>query len=441
MRNVVAGALCCALLAIGSSALSSSSQDPQDPSAAASRWPQWRGPNGLGVVAQTGLPLSWSDTENVIWKAPIDGAGHSSPIVWDDRIFLTTAIEGKVVPGARAPVHMRDGWADENPDQREPYLHPDSVGSDRRHELVVLALEASSGEEIWRRVAYNGVMHDNRHRRASYASATPATDGERVYAWFGSQGLHAYDFSGELLWSYDPGDLPTWGLGHGASPVLYGDLVILLCDYDNGDGSFIVGLEKSTGREVWRQARSVRANWSTPLLAHADGRELWRTVGLIGNVIATPLASDRLAYLSIGYPNKVTKAIPLNAEGQLSDTEIAWQYGKGTSYVTSNLLLGDYIYLLADNGILTCLDAATGAVVYEGGRVPLPTRFVASPVAFGSNIVLSGQDGDMFVVRAGPEHEVLATNSMGESLWASPAIANGRMYVRGDRHLFAIGRR
>lgn len=422
-------------------------------------WPQWRGPGGLGVAPAASLPLTWSDTDNVIWKTPLPGRGLSSPVVWGDRIFLTTAVEGDVVEGAGAPLHMRHGFWDEDPALREQYVHPDSIGADRAHTLKVLAFDAADGRTLWEQTVWEGPVYDNRHRAASYASATPVTDGERLYAWFGSQGLFAFDLDGNPLWSFDPGELPNWGLGHGTSPVLVGGLVVLMCDRDNGDDSFLLAIDAASGEEAWRVQRLGRTNWSTPIVVGepgneqlitsgfqwsagydaSSGEELWRIRGLYGNVIATPVASTDTAYLSVGYPDKRTQAIALDSRGLLGAEDMLWQYEKGTAYVPSNLLLGEYLYLIDDRGTLTCLDADTGELVYEGGRVPLPTRFAASPVAFGDKILLSGQDGDMFVVQAGPEHEVLATNTIGESLWASPAIAGDSLYVRGGQHLFAIG--
>ncbi len=422
-------------------------------------WPQWRGPGGLGVAANASLPLNWNATDNVLWKAPIEGRGLSSPIVWGDRIFLTTAVQGNVVPGAAAPVHLRHGFWDVDPDLREPYVHPDSMGADRAHTLKILAFDTADGRLVWERTVWDGPVYDNRHRAGSYASATPVTDGDRVYAWFGSQGLFAFDFDGTLAWSFDAGDLPNWGLGHGTSPLLVADVVVLVCDRDNGDDSFMVALDAVTGAEVWRTRRLGRTNWSTPLILGEPGREqlvtsgfqwsggydpatgeeLWRVRGLYGNVIATPVGDTSTVFLSVGFPDKRTQAVALESRGLLHEDDLVWQYNKGTAYVPSNLLLGEYLYLIDDRATLTCLNAQTGGVVYEGGRVPLPTRFAASPVAYGDKILLSGQDGDMFVVQAGPEHSVLATNSLGETLWASPAIVGDRLYVRGDQHLFAIG--
>ena len=421
-------------------------------------WPQWRGPSGQGL-ADGSIPVQWGDPD-IVWKAPIKGKGHSSPIIVGERIFLTTAIEGEVIAGARAPIHMRDAWADENPADRTQYLNPASLGSDRRHPLVVIALTRASGEPLWERIAYDGQMYDDRHRRGSYASATPVSDGMRVYAYFGSEGVFAYDLDGNLLWTADVGDLPNWGLGLGASPVLHGGLLILVCDRDSGETSFMIALDKYTGVEVWRTPRTVRTTWSTPLIADGSrgpelivsghqliigydpstGLERWRTSGTYANTIASPVAANGWAYFSGGYPRKFTVALRLGGRGDLDGrTDRKWVYEKGTAYVASNILYKGLLYLVSDKGILTCLDPGSGEVIYRG-RVPVPGTFMASPVAWDGKILLTSIEGDVFVIRSGREHEVLAHNSIGEAVWASPAIVGNRLYLRGERHLFAIGR-
>ena len=415
-------------------------------------WPQWRGADGQGISRESGLPDRWSETENVQWKTPIAGRGHSSPIVWGERVFLTTAVEGDVVPRAKAVVHMDEG---------KEFLHPASVGADRRHEYKVIALDAGTGRVVWERTAWEGTPYDNRHKKSSFASPTPATDGRRVYAFFGNEGLYAYDFDGKLAWKVDLGKTPTLGMGTGTSPILHGRLVIVQCDEDGGAGSFIAGFDAETGREVWRTPRQVQVSWSTPLIVRAGGRaelvtsgneaivaydpetglELWRCKGVASNAIPSPVAADDLIVVSAGYPEKVAFAIRAGGSGDVSGSaRILWRYAKGTAYVPSPILYGDYVYLMTDKGLLTCLDARTGEVKYEGGRVPVPATFTASPVAFDGKLLLLSEDGDGFLVKAGPVHELLGTSSLKEPVYASPALAGGRLYVRGETHLYCIGR-
>ncbi len=417
----------------------------------AANWPQWRGPGGMGVSTEKNLPAEWSTTKNIKWKTPIAGRAHSSPVVWGNRIFLTTAIEGAVVPGAKAVKHM---------DGDKEFLHPDSIGADRRHAFKVICLNATNGKVLWEQTAFEGTPYDNRHRKSSFAASTPATDGKLVFAFFGTEGLYAYDMNGKLAWKADLGKLGTVGMGTGTSPVLTDHLVIVQCDEENGAASFIVALDKKTGKEAWRTPRKIQVSWATPILVTtakrselitsgteaiiaydpATGKELWRHKGVESNAIPSPVANQELVFVSAGFPAKIAMAIRLGESGDLTDSKnVIWKYAKGTAYVPSPILYGDYLYLTTDRGILTCLDAKTGEVKYEGGRIPIPATFTASPVAFDGKILLTSEDGDTFIVKAGPKHEILGTNSVGEPVYASPAISDQKIFIRGEHNLYAIG--
>lgn len=418
---------------------------------AAGNWPQWRGPDGSGISTEKNLPAEWSTTKNIKWKTPIDGRGHSSPIVWDNKIFVTTAIEGELVPGAKAPKHMMGD---------KEFVHPDSIGANKKHTFKVIAVNRDTGKILWQAVAFEGTPYDDRHRKSSYAASTPATDGKLVFAFFGSEGLYAYDFNGKLAWKADLGKMGTVGMGTGTSPIVFENLVIVQCDEENGTASFIVGLDKKTGKEVWRTPRKIQVSWSTPLLVKtakraelitsgtesivsydpATGKELWTHKGVESNAIPSPVANSEFVYLVAGYPAKIAMAIRLGSSGDLTGTpNVPWKYAKGTAYVPSPILYGDYLYLTTDRGILTCIDAKTGEVKYEGGRIPIPATFTASPVAFDGKILMTSEDGDTFIVKAGPKHEIIGTNSVGEPVYASPAMADGRIYIRGEKNLYAIG--
>ena len=420
-------------------------------SSSGSNWPQWRGPDSQGISAENDLPIEWSADKNIEWKTPIGGRGHSSPIVWEDKIFLTTSIEGPVVPGAKAVKHMEG---------KEEFLHPDSVGADRSHTLKLLCLDRDTGKILWERTAYEGTLYDNRHKKNTYASPTPATDGRHIYAFFGSEGAYCYDFEGNQIWKTMVGKIATLGMGVGTSPVLYENLLILQCDEDNGEASFIMALDKSNGQPAWKTPRKVEVSWSTPIVVRAGqrtelitsgnemilsydpvtGKEWWRCKGLESNAIATPVVQSDMVYVSAGYPEKRTLAIRLGQSGDLTGTpNVVWRYDKGTAYVPSPILYQDYLYLMSDKGILTCLEARTGQVKYDGGRVPVPATFSASPVAFDGKILLTSEDGDTFVIKAGTAHEVVGTNSVGEPVYASPAIAHGKIFIRGEKHLYCIG--
>ncbi|HZS09076.1 MAG TPA: PQQ-binding-like beta-propeller repeat protein [Blastocatellia bacterium] len=417
-------------------------------------WSQWRGPDGTGVSAETGLPTEWSPERNIRWKTPVAGRGHSSPIVWGNRVFLTTDIEGEVVSGAKAVKHVIEG---------QDYVHPDSVGADRKHTFKVLCLDRDSGKMLWESTAYEGTVFDNRHRKGSYAAPTPTADGKFVYAWFGAEGdgLYCYDFSGKQVWKAAVNKIATVGMGPGSSPVLYENLVILQCDEDEGKNSFIVAFDTKTGKEAWKTPRKVQAGWSTPIVVRTaqraeliasgnewiisydpkTGKELWKMKGHESNAVPSPLAGHGMAYVYAGFPVKKTFAVKLGATGDITgSTNVAWQYDKGAAYVPSSILYGEYLYLMSDRGILTCLDAKSGEVKYEGGRIPIPATFTASPVAFDGKILLTSEDGDTFVIKAGPKHEVIATNSVGEPVFASPAISDGMIFIRGEKNLYCIGR-
>jgi outer membrane protein assembly factor BamB len=415
-------------------------------------WPQWRGPDSQGVSDEKSLPSEWTTTRNVKWKTPIEGRGHSSPIVWGKKIFLTTALDGEAIAGRKPGVtHKLSDGSD--------FVHPDAVGADLKHTFKVICLDRDSGKILWERVAYEGPVHDSRHKKASFASSTPATDGKYVFAFFGSEGLYAFDYNGKQIWKQDLGKLGTASVGYGVSPILFGDLVIMQCD-ESGMNSFIVGFDKKTGKEVWRVARKVDVTWTSPVLVKtakrtelvtaaaeaiiaydpATGKELWRHKGLESNAVPTPVVSNDLVIVTSGYPTKIALAIKAGGNGDITGTpHLVWSYNKGTAYVPSPILYGDYVYLMTGNGSISCLDVKTGKVAYEGARVPKPTSFMASPVAYEGKIFLTSEEGDTFVLKAGPKHEVIHTNSLGEPVYASPAIAGGRVFIRGEKNLYAIG--
>ncbi len=426
-------------------AISAAASDPND-------WPGFRGADGSGIARSgPGPAADLTLDRNLLWKTKVEGRGHSSPVIADGRVFLTTAIVGEPIPGAGPPEHTFGG---------QPFRHPQATDGNRHHTMKVIGLDADSGKILWTRTAYEGRVYDDRHSESSYASPTPVTDGERVYAYFGSEGVYAYTRDGEPVWERDIGDIKTVGLGVGTSPVLTGGLLIILADEDSGDDSFIVALDAATGEEVWKRKRPVQASWATPVLVEhdgqkqllttgyeyvisynpADGRELWRAKGLQNNAIHTPMTVGDLAVFTSGYPGKVVFAIPLDSRGDLTGRDArVWTYRKGTGYVPSNLLYDGLLYLTNDGGVITCLDARTGEVVYEGGRLPIRGRYSASMVGGGGRILMVNTDGDAAIMRAGREHEVLGSFSLGESVWATPAIVGDRLYVRGREHLFALG--
>ncbi len=407
-------------------------------------WPQWRGPGGNGVSSEKGFPREWAPDKNVAWKVEIPGRGHSSPVVWGDRIYLTTSIEGAAISGLKPPKHIQEGTE---------FRHPDSTGLDHSYQLMVLGIDAKTGSILWQQKAYEGPAYDERHKKNTYATPTAVTDGKSVYVSFESQGVYAYSNEGKPKWKASLGNIGTVGMGGATSPVLFEDLVILLCDQEEGEGSFITAISAKDGKTVWKTPRGEAANWSTPILVRdgtrplivapgmkntiaynpRTGKEAWRTKGVVGNTVPSPVAGLDMVFPSAGYPDK-------RVYGVKTDGTFLWSYEKGTAYVPSPILYGEYLYVMTDRGLLTCLEARTGKVVYEGKRVPKPATFSASPVAYDGMILLTSEDGETFMIKAGPEHEVLRSNALDEGVYASPAMSDGRVYIRGTKHLWAIGK-
>ncbi|HTB11862.1 MAG TPA: PQQ-binding-like beta-propeller repeat protein [Bryobacteraceae bacterium] len=415
--------------------------------AAADDWPGWRGPTANGISPLKNVPSSWSAERNVAWKTPLEGRGLSSPVVWGDRIFLTADIEGDPVEGAIPPKHRIRG---------EPFRHPDSTGMNHKHILKVMSFDTRSGKKLWENTAYNGPVADEIHKFNSYASATTVTDGKFVYAYFESQGLYKYDFEGKQIWKMSLGPILTEGVGNGVSPVLFGDKVIILADQDEGENSFLAAVSTVDGKIAWKIARQAQVSWTVPVILDVNkqpqllvsgtenliaydprtGKEIWRTEGVGGNSVHTPVFGHGMVYVSTGYPTKNVMAVRLNpAPGE---ERVAWTYKKGTGYIPNTILYGDYLYFMTDAGLLTCVDAVTGKPQYESKRFPTPGHFAAAPVAFDGKLLITSQDGDTYVLKAGPEHEILGTNSLGEDVVASLAIAGDSIYIRSEKNLYRI---
>ena len=415
--------------------------------AADSNWPGWRGPLSNGVSEEKNLPTEWTPESHIQWKTELPGRGNSSPVVWGDRIFLTAEMEGETVAGITPPAHTLRG---------KPFRHPDSTAADKIHKLLVMALDRKTGAMLWQKTAYDGLVYDEHHKKGTHAAPTAVTDGQLVYFYFGAGGLYAYDFDGNQVWTMNPGKLGTIGLGAGTSPVVDAERVYLQCDMEEGEGSFITALDKKTGKALWRQDRKEKMSWATPVLMKAEngaaelltsgldaviayepatGEVLWTSPGVGGNAVPSMVYTQGIAVFTAGYPDKHTLAVKPGGSGEVKPM---WEYNKGSGYVPSPIAYGDFVYLITDKGILTCLDVKTGEVKYNNGRVPVPATFSASPIAFEGKLLLTSEDGETFVVKAGPVYEVLGKNSVGEAVFASPAVAQGTIFIRGAKHLFAI---
>lgn len=423
-----------------------------DPAAAAEHyWPQWRGPLATGVAPHAAPPLSWSETKNVRWKVAIPGSGHASPIVWGDRVFVLTA----VLTDRPAPGHdPEDDSDEESSDRGRRGIQPTNYVRFEVH-----ALDRATGKTVWSRLAREAVPAEGTHPHATWASASAVTDGERIYASFGSQGLYAYDWEGGLVWQKDLGDMRTRnGFGEGASPALWGDALIVNWDHE-GD-SFLVVLDKRDGSERWRVERDEVTTWSTPVVVEVDGKAqvvvsatervrgydlatgevLWQTGGMTVNVVPSPVAAAGMVYVTSGFRGAALKAVRLAAaRGELGEDAIAWTYDRDTPYVPSPLLAGGALYFVKENsGIFTSLDAATGEVRYGPVRLPGIDSVYASLVGAAGRVYVAGRDGTVLVLGAGDELEVLAENVLDDGFDASPAIAGDEIFLRGREHLYAI---
>lgn len=429
-----------------------------DPETNKGSWPSFRGPQASGIAEGQNLPDRWNGKtgENILWRTPIPGLAHSSPVVWGKRIFVTSAVS-----------------TDPNASFR-PGLYGDGDASkDRsRHRWMIYALDKRSGKVLWQRAAHEGEPLDKRHIKATYANSTPVTDGRIVVAWFGSQGVHAYDVNGRFLWKVNLGrvdmgayDIPTFEWGPASSPIIWNDLVILQCDTQAD--SFILALDAATGKTVWKTDREELPSWGTPtvattstgpvLVANASnfirgydprtGKELWR-LGRSSKITApTPVfANDLFVIVSGRGPERPIFVVRPTARGDLTlpdgkttSEAVVWSRTGRGSYMPTPLAYNDILYVLANNGLFDAYDLKTGEEIYRQ-RLPLiGSGFSASPVAADGKIYLSNEDGEMLVIAAGQKFAHLATNSMGELLMATPALSEGVLYVRSSASLFAIG--
>jgi outer membrane protein assembly factor BamB len=382
-------------------------------------WSQWRGPSGQGIVEGTGYPDTWSATENVRWKVKAPGRGHSSPIVWKDRIFLTTAYDGE-----------------------------------RR---AVLCFNREDGKLLWESAAPEPQTVERLYRKNSYATATPVTDGELVYALFGNAGLMAVDFSGKRIWHYSFGSTSNYH-GPGGSPLLYKDRVIFF--QDQRSDSFVAAVHAKTGKLLWKTPREENVGWGTPVAIRAGGRdeiivsgqhavrayhpdtgkELWVARGSTMEVTPTPAVAHGLLFCPSGRAGP-TLAIRPGGSGDVTETHIVWQTPRGSPFIPSPLVYGDYLYLVNDmSAIATCLEAKTGKAVWQG-RLGEAKRegFSASPVIVDGKIFITNDDGETFVLAAGPAFKLLRVNRLNEQTLATPALVDGQWYFRTTEHLIAIG--
>jgi outer membrane protein assembly factor BamB len=421
--------------------------------AAAQNWPSFRGPSASGIADEQNLPVSWDASQGtgIRWKASIPGLAHSSPIVWRDQVFVTTAISSR--PNASF--------------KRGLYGEGDASDDLTAQQWKLICLARKDGKIVWERTAYEGTPKEKRHMKATYANSTPATDGEVVIALFGSQGLYAYDLAGKLLWKRDLGhlnvgayDLPDYEWGTASSPILYRETVIVQCDQQKG--SFLEALDRKSGRTVWRTERDELPSWGTPAIYPgktrtelitnganfvrgydpATGKELWRLGGSSKITAPTPVYSGDLIVVASGRrPEAPIFAIRAGASGDITGQSkwVAWQKEQRGPYMPTPLIYNGYLYILGNAGIFDCYDLTTGKEIYRERLPHQGSGFSASPVASDGKIYLPSEDGDIFVVKAGPRFELLKRNAMGEPIMATPAISGGLLLSRTEHTLWAIG--
>lgn len=439
-----------------------------DPAVARDHWHQWRGPLANGVAPKASPPIAWSETQNVKWKFKIPGRGASTPIIWGNQVFLLAAQPtGKKVESPANPADTANAApAPAAGEGQRPRRGPGGGGGGMRgeqptevHQFAVLAIDRQTGRERWRQVAREELPHEGHHRDHGYASYSPVTDGEHLYVFYGSRGLHAYDLEGNRKWEKDLGRMRTRnGFGEGGSPALRGNVLVINWDHEGED--FIAAFDKRDGRELWRQKRDEPTTWTTPLIVEHDGqtqvvvsatgrirsydletgRQLWECGGMTGNVIPAPVTGFGLLYAISGWRGDALLAIRLGRTGDLTDSDaIAWRHDKNAPYVPSPLLYGERLYFFSDNSaMISSFDAREGRPLIDAARLEAMSGVYASPVGADGRVYLVGRDGKAVVLKAGDSLEVLATNSLDDKFDASPAAVGRQLFLRGHDNLYCL---
>jgi len=426
--------------------------------AALAGWPQWRGPLATGVAPQADPPLTWSETNHVRWKVRIPGAGTATPILWEDKLFLLTAVPTgrKLDP---AEVEARQAALATLPSGGTREISPSVESPQEYFRFVVLCLDRQTGKTLWEKVACEAAPHEGHHQDHGYASGSPITDGQHLIVSFGSRGLYCYDLAGGLVWQKDLGKLFTRkSFGEGSSPALHGNTVVLVRDHEEAD--CLLAFDKRDGRELWRTRRDEPTSWSTPLIVEAngqaqvivagssglrgydlqDGRELWSGPPLTESVIPSPVYDRGVVYAVSDYRKKVVYALRLGETGNLAGTKaMLWNYNHYAPYVSSPLLVEDLMYLASNtSGRLTCLNAHTGEPYYEAERIEGLQNLYASPVAAKDRVYVLGREGTCVVLKQGPKLEILATNTIQDKTDASMVLVGKEVFIRGQEYLYCI---
>ncbi len=437
-------------------------------------WHQWRGPKADGVAPKATPPTEWSEEKNVKWKVKTPGFGTSTPIIWGNKVFLLTAIKS---PSATAFLPVNNVPAGQVAQPKGPGSGGPPPGGGQKgkkgggggfgggekptdkYQFVVLCLDRSNGKTIWQKVVREEVPHEGHHRDHGFASSSPVTDGKHLFVSFGSRGIYCLDLDGNVKWEVDLGNMTTRnGFGEGSSPALYGD--VLVQNWDHEAGSFIVALNATTGKELWRKDRQEQTSWATPLIIEANGKPqvivsatakvrtydlktgeiVWESGGQTANVIPSPVTGNGMVYIMSGFRGSALHAIKIGKTGELTGTDsIAWSFDRGTPYVPSPLLYGDKLYFHKGNdAFISCLDAIKGTQHYVEQRLTGPNGIYASPIGAADKVYVIGRNGTSLVLKNSDKLEVLATNKLDEPIDASPAAVGKELFLRGHQSLYCI---
>lgn len=415
-------------------------------------WPTWRGPLSTGEAVKGNPPTVWSETKNVKWKIPIPGKGLSSPIIWDDQIFITSAIPLDMKASTETIEKMKVS--------QNEYARSNKKLPEHLQQFVVYSIDRKTGKTIWKKVVREQFPHEGIHNDGSWASQSCVTDGEYLIASFGSYGIYCFDLKGNLLWEKDLGDMNIEGaFGEGASPVLYKDSLII--NWDHEKDSYVYVLNKTTGNLIWKKSRDEKTSWATPIVVSVKGKPqlivvgggksksvaydlengdvIWEISGMKDTVIVSPVADGETVYLKSDRSG--IKAITLEkARGDLKDsTAVAWAYEKNAPHIPSPLLYNNRLYYLrgADER-LSCAETKTGKINYESKKLDGMKKVYASPVGVNGFVYVAGRNGMCHVLKDGIEFAVVSQNQLADGIEASPAIIGNALYLRGLKNLYCI---
>ena len=422
-------------------------------------WPQWRGPSGTGVSPAANPPTTWTETNNVKWKTKIPGYGTSTPIIWGNQIFIQTAVSSaKPEPKALPPEGQ-----EQQPGERRGRRGGGGGGRSQTptdpHQFTLLSVDRNSGKIVWQKALRTEVPHEGHHPDHGFASASPVTDGEHVFSYFGSRGLYGLDLNGNVLWQKDLGKMQTRNsFGEGSSPALAGNVLVVNWDHEGAD--FVAAFDKVSGKELWRQPRDEPSGWSTPLIVKHDnrlqvvinnttkirsydlatGKMLWECGGMTANAIPSPVAGHGNVYVMSGFRGSAALAIKLGKTGDLTGTDaIVWKHEKSTPYVPSPLLYDDLLYFFAgNNATLSCFDAKSGKPHYEAERLSGLFGMYASALGAAGRVYILGRDGGAVVLKKSEKLEPIATNKLADKFDASPVAVGNDLFLRGHEYLYCI---